>query len=35
VTRVRKKLEELGIDRAIDTVRGQGYRLLVTWRDAP
>lgn len=35
VTRVRRKLEEIGIDRAIDTVRGQGYRLLVTWRDAP
>ncbi|MDF2717819.1 MAG: yvcP [Paenibacillus sp.] len=34
VTRVRRKLEEIGIDRAIDTVRGQGYRLIVTWRDA-
>lgn len=33
VTRVRRKLEELGIDKAIDTVRGQGYRLLVTWRE--
>jgi two-component system OmpR family response regulator len=35
VTRVRKKLEELGIDKAIETVRGQGYRLCVTWGDAP
>lgn len=35
VTRVRKKLEEIGIDKAIDTVRGQGYRLLVTWRETP
>ncbi|MDF2659659.1 MAG: yvcP [Paenibacillus sp.] len=31
VTRVRKKLEEIGIDKAIDTVRGTGYRLQVTW----
>ncbi|TDF98859.1 response regulator transcription factor [Paenibacillus piri] len=34
VTRVRKKLEELGLDKAIETVRGQGYRLVVTWRAA-
>jgi len=27
VTRLRKKLEELGLRDAIDTVRGQGYRL--------
>lgn len=27
VTRLRKKLEELGLSDAIDTVRGQGYRL--------
>lgn len=32
VTRVRKKLEELGIERAIETVRGTGYRLRPTWR---
>lgn len=31
VTRVRKKLEELGIKRAIETARGQGYCLKVTW----
>lgn len=35
VTRLRKKLEEIGIEKAIDTVRGQGYRLLVTWRETP
>ncbi|GAA3410265.1 response regulator transcription factor [Paenibacillus hodogayensis] len=35
VTRVRRKLEEIGIDKAVDTVRGQGYRLLVSWRDVP
>lgn len=27
VTRLRKKLEELGIPKLIDTVRGQGYKL--------
>ncbi|GFN34071.1 response regulator transcription factor [Paenibacillus xylaniclasticus] len=27
VTRVRKKLEELGLPKVIETVRGQGYRL--------
>ncbi|GIP35724.1 response regulator transcription factor [Paenibacillus sp. J2TS4] len=31
VTRVRKKLEELGITDAIETVRGQGYRLEPVW----
>ncbi|WP_019119419.1 response regulator transcription factor [Brevibacillus massiliensis] len=31
VTRVRKKLEEIGITKAIETIRGQGYRLNVTW----
>ncbi|NOU91638.1 response regulator [Paenibacillus sp. LMG 31456] len=33
VTRVRKKLEELGLSKVIETVRGQGYRMLVTWRN--
>ncbi|UUZ91144.1 response regulator transcription factor [Paenibacillus sp. P25] len=33
VTRVRKKLEELGIRQAIETVRGQGYRLTVNWSE--
>lgn len=32
VARVRKKLEELGIQGAIETVRGQGYKLLPVWR---
>src|SRR5699024_7422158 len=30
VTRVRKQLQELGIQDAIETVRGVGYRLHVT-----
>ncbi|MDO3677182.1 response regulator transcription factor [Paenibacillus ehimensis] len=29
VTRLRKKLEELGLPKAIETVRGQGYMLLL------
>lgn len=32
VARVRKKLEELGIERAVETVRGQGYKLSAVWR---
>lgn len=31
VTRVRKKLREIGIDDALETVRGVGYILKVTW----
>lgn len=31
MARVRKKLQELGIDQAIETVRGAGYRLNVSW----
>jgi len=31
VTRVRKKLREIGIHDAIETVRGVGYRLKITW----
>ncbi|WP_026677791.1 response regulator transcription factor [Fictibacillus gelatini] len=31
ITRVRKKLSELGITDAIETVRGAGYRFHVTW----
>ncbi|MGZ9586111.1 response regulator transcription factor [Paenibacillus marinisediminis] len=34
VTRVRKKMEEIGITKAIETVRGQGYRLLPSWTEA-
>lgn len=33
VTRVRKKLEDIGITKAIETVRGQGYRLRVSWAE--
>jgi two-component system, OmpR family, response regulator YxdJ len=33
VTRIRKKLAELGIKEAVETVRGVGYRMKVTWRD--
>ncbi|GKU76035.1 response regulator transcription factor [Paenibacillus sp. L3-i20] len=31
VTRLRKKLAELGIADALETVRGTGYRLFGTW----
>jgi len=31
VGRVRKKLEELGITEAVDTIRGQGYRFVQEW----
>lgn len=33
MTRVRKKLQELGIHGAVETVRGSGYRIKVTWKD--
>ncbi|MBP1996659.1 response regulator transcription factor [Paenibacillus eucommiae] len=31
VTRLRKKLEQLNIYDAVETVRGQGYRLHISW----
>lgn len=31
ITRVRKKLLEVGIADAVETIRGVGYRLHVTW----
>ncbi|MEW9109592.1 MAG: response regulator transcription factor [Cytobacillus gottheilii] len=31
ITRVRKKFEEIGITDAVETVRGAGYRLRITW----
>ncbi|SFA81097.1 DNA-binding response regulator, OmpR family, contains REC and winged-helix (wHTH) domain [Lentibacillus halodurans] len=34
MTRVRKKFQELGITGAVETVRGAGYRLHVTWNGA-
>ncbi|UOQ84792.1 response regulator transcription factor [Gracilibacillus salinarum] len=33
ITRVRKKFEELGIKHAVETVRGAGYRLRITWKE--
>jgi len=33
VNRARKKLQELGIENAIETVRGAGYRLIATWAE--
>ncbi|WP_338749162.1 response regulator transcription factor [Bacillus sp. FJAT-52991] len=29
VTRLRKKLEEIGLSQAIETIRGQGYKLIL------
>ncbi|MBP2242771.1 DNA-binding response OmpR family regulator [Cytobacillus eiseniae] len=34
ITRVRKKFQELGIKDAVETVRGAGYRLIVSWTGA-
>ncbi|KKB35534.1 response regulator transcription factor [Bacillus thermotolerans] len=34
ITRVRKKFQELGIKEAVETVRGVGYRLKVSWSEA-
>lgn len=34
ITRVRKKLQEIGIEQAVETVRGAGYRLQISWEDA-
>jgi len=31
ITRVRKKLQEIGIEQAVETVRGAGYRLQISW----
>ncbi|KLV29430.1 MULTISPECIES: response regulator transcription factor [Priestia] len=31
VARVRKKFEEVGLSDLVETVRGAGYRLVVTW----
>ncbi|MDQ0231690.1 response regulator transcription factor [Metabacillus malikii] len=33
ITRVRKKFEALGIKGAVETVRGAGYRLHVSWQE--
>ncbi|MNV83814.1 Response regulator protein GraR [compost metagenome] len=34
ITRVRKKLKDLGLGDIVETVRGAGYRLIVT-KDMP
>lgn len=34
ITRVRKKFQELGITDAVETVRGAGYRLNISWLEA-
>ncbi len=33
ITRVRKKLQEIGLSDVVETVRGAGYRLTVTWKE--
>ncbi|AIF42425.1 response regulator transcription factor [Virgibacillus sp. SK37] len=33
IARVRKKFQELDLQGVVETVRGAGYRLLITWRD--
>jgi two-component system, OmpR family, response regulator YxdJ len=33
IARLRKKFSDLGMEEAIETVRGLGYRLNVTWRN--
>ncbi len=32
ITRLRKKLEDIGIKDSIETKRGQGYKLINNWR---
>ncbi|WP_134687238.1 response regulator transcription factor [Brevibacillus migulae] len=34
VTRVRAKLKDLSLSGAVETVRGEGYRLKATWGDS-
>ncbi|MFP7495472.1 response regulator transcription factor [Terribacillus saccharophilus] len=33
IARVRNKLQEIGIEDAVETVRGAGYRLRITWKE--
>lgn len=35
VTRLRKKLEQIGIEHAVETVRGSGYRMNPSWNGGP
>jgi two-component system, OmpR family, response regulator YxdJ len=34
ITRVRKKMESVGLKGAVETVRGAGYRLHISWLEA-
>ncbi|WP_307251804.1 response regulator transcription factor [Croceifilum oryzae] len=31
INRLRKKLQEIGAENALETIRGAGYRIIVTW----
>ncbi|MRH43234.1 response regulator [Aquibacillus halophilus] len=33
IARVRNKFQELGIENAVETIRGAGYRLRITWKE--
>ncbi|WML39711.1 response regulator transcription factor [Neobacillus sp. OS1-2] len=33
ITRVRKKFQEIGLQDAVETVRGAGYRLTLSWKE--
>ncbi|MBU7592566.1 response regulator transcription factor [Metabacillus halosaccharovorans] len=33
ITRVRKKLQEIGLEGVVETVRGAGYRLHISWKE--
>ena len=33
VSRIRKRLNDLGIEDAVNTVRGVGYKLNKNWQD--
>ncbi len=33
ITRVRKKLEDIGVSQSIQTVRGAGYKMVDTWSE--
>ncbi|SHN23370.1 response regulator transcription factor [Gracilibacillus kekensis] len=33
IARVRKKFEDVGLEDAVETVRGAGYRLRITWKE--
>ncbi|MFB1100932.1 response regulator transcription factor [Terribacillus sp. JSM ZJ617] len=33
ITRVRNKFQEVGIEDAVETIRGTGYRLRITWKE--